>query len=132
MSNYKTIIFSLISSILLVLLLFSFAKSDESELIKTEFIENLTPKLIDYDLDYEIYNLIDYKSNQSINMSVFKNKILLLNFYEPWCKACNKEFTILDKFAKKYKDKVVVISISSGDDMDMLNEWQKKWYPYRF
>jgi len=125
--NYKVLIFSVISSLLFTLLLFSFSTKTESELIKSEFTENLFPKVVDYDLDYNIYNLLDYKTKKQINLSVFKHKTVLLNFYEPWCQACNKEFTSLNEFAKLYKDKVVVVSISSGDDMGMLDEWQKKW-----
>ena len=125
--NYKVLTFSVISSLLFTLLLFSFSKPTESELIKAEFTENLFPKIVDYDLDYEIYDLMDYKTKKQVNLSVFKNKTVLLNFYEPWCQACNKEFTVLNKFAKLYKDKVIVVSISSGDDMGMLDEWQKKW-----
>lgn len=127
MKNYKTTTFSIISALLLTILLFSFSKTDEMELTKSEFIENIFPEKMDDNLDYASYNLVDYNTQKSINLSEYKNKIILINFYEPWCSACNKEFYVLDEFAHKYKDRVVVISVSSGEDMEMLNTWQKKW-----
>jgi len=125
--NYKTWGIAILIASLLTVLLISFTNTNESELIKTEFIDNLTPDIIDDNLDYNIYELIDYPTNKRVNLSIYKGKILFLNFFEPWCPACNKEFFTLDAFAEKYKNRVEIISISSGDDMEMLNEWHNKW-----
>ncbi len=125
--NIKIWAVASVIALLMCGLLFSFTNVNEKELIKSDFIENLTPDVIDENLDYDIYELIDYQTGKKVNLSIYKDKILLLNFFEPWCPACNKEFFTLNEFAKKYKGKVEVISVSSGEDMEVLNDWQSKW-----
>jgi len=125
--NYKILGFSVIIASFISVILFSFTSTDNADLIKTDFIANLTPDIISDNLNYDNYELTSYLTNKKVSLSVYKGKILLLNFYEPWCSACNKEFFALNEFAQKYKNRVEVISVSSGEDMEMLNEWHSKW-----
>lgn len=50
--------------------------------------------------------------NKQITLKSLKGKWVVLNYWASWCKPCYKEIPALNAFAKKYKDKVVVMGIS--------------------
>ncbi|GJM06653.1 MAG: thioredoxin [marine bacterium B5-7] len=45
-------------------------------------------------------------------LSDFKNKILLVNVWAPWCAPCRKEVPLLNQFAKQHQATVAVIGLS--------------------
>ena len=124
--NKKIAFASFILSVLTIFLMTGFKNHTFKEMVKTEFEDNMTPKKVNYEL-IEKYELINFKTKEKITTDKLKNKLFILNFYEPWCPACNKEFYVLDNFAKLYKGKIKVLSVSSGEDMEMLNNWYRKW-----
>jgi thiol-disulfide isomerase/thioredoxin len=50
--------------------------------------------------------------NKQITLESLKGKWVVLNYWASWCKPCYKEIPALNAFAKKYRDKVVVMGIS--------------------
>ena len=62
--NYKIWGISVIIASLFMSLLFSFININEVDLVKTEFIDNLTPDKVDDNLNYALYELTDYKTSR--------------------------------------------------------------------
>ena len=61
------------------------------------------------------------------NLSDYKDKILIVDFWATWCVPCVKEFPHLEKFYKKYKDKdVELIAISVDSDLKKVQKFVTK------
>lgn len=85
-----------IITILIIILSFSFLLSSE----KTE-----TSKAQDFELE-------NMKGKKVKLSEVYKDKIVILDFWANWCTPCKKEMIQLDKLQKKYKDKIQIIAVS--------------------
>lgn len=127
--NYTTVVVSLFLSASLSAFLFTGKYRSEQSMLKDEFNVNITPEKISEKLRLGEYILYDYTSGKKTDTKSLQGKVVLLNFFEPWCKACNKEFPLMQKLGEEYKnnDKFVILAVASGEDMDMLYEWMKKW-----
>lgn len=53
---------------------------------------------------------------KKINLSDYKGKIIILDFWATWCGPCRKGIPDLVSLQKSYKDKLVVIGISLDDE----------------
>jgi thiol-disulfide isomerase/thioredoxin len=58
-------------------------------------------------------------SGKKINLSDYKGKIVILDFWATWCGPCRMGVPDLVSIQKEYKDKVVVIGISLDDQRTM-------------
>jgi thiol-disulfide isomerase/thioredoxin len=54
-------------------------------------------------------------------LAEFKNKIVVVNFWATWCVPCREEFPQLVEFAKKFRNKGIVVVTASVDDQESLN-----------
>jgi len=73
---------------------------------------------------FTIYNemFMDMEGNK-VQLSKFKGKWLVLNFWATWCEPCREEIPELNQFAKDNKGiKLIGIAI---DDMDAIEKFQK-------
>jgi thiol-disulfide isomerase/thioredoxin len=48
-------------------------------------------------------------TNQTISLSSYRGKVVMLNFWGPWCQPCRTEVPALESLQNKYKDKLVII-----------------------
>ena len=58
--------------------------------------------------DFELENLKGKKIKLS---DIYKDKLVVLDFWANWCVPCKKELPELDKLQKKYKDFIQVIAV---------------------
>lgn len=57
-----------------------------------------------------------FDGKQAIDLSEFKGKYVLLNFWATWCSPCLSEMPSLDRLSKKLQDKnILVIAISEDE-----------------
>ncbi|HOV22597.1 MAG TPA: TlpA disulfide reductase family protein [bacterium] len=72
-------------------------------------------------------------NNEIINLSDYKGKVVIVNFFATWCPPCKKEIPDFVKFYNENKDKgIVVIGICVGSkeqDIKKLIEEYKISYP---
>ena len=60
------------------------------------------------------------------NLSDFKGKIVLLNFWASWCAPCVIEFPKLRALAETHKDTLVVLALSADTEADAVDRFLKK------
>ncbi|HRR95494.1 MAG TPA: TlpA disulfide reductase family protein [Candidatus Ratteibacteria bacterium] len=72
-------------------------------------------------------------NNEIINLSDYKGKVVIVNFFATWCPPCKREIPDFVKFYNENKDKgIVVIGICVGSkeqDIKKLIEEYKISYP---
>ena len=62
-------------------------------------------------------NLQDLKGTHH-ELSEYKGKVVLLNFWATWCVPCASEMPLLGEMQRRYKGKLVVIAASIDDPLD--------------
>ncbi|MBI4636671.1 MAG: TlpA family protein disulfide reductase [Candidatus Rokubacteria bacterium] len=56
-------------------------------------------------------------TGQTLRLSDFKGKVVLLNFWATWCPPCKEEMPSMERLYRRYKDKgftILAVSIDSG------------------
>ena len=95
----------------LIILIFLISNSfaAESRDIKNLFINKELKK-------YDGLTFLDNKNNQ-LNLSDYKGKLILLNFWATWCAPCKEEMPSLDKLQIHRKlDNLEIFPINVGQD----------------
>ena len=64
---------------------------------------------VTHDIDGNVVKLTDFSSA----------KVIMLNYWEPWCPPCIRELPELERLYEEYKDKgLVIVGVFSSTDMD--------------
>jgi thiol-disulfide isomerase/thioredoxin len=58
-----------------------------------------------------------------VNLSSFKGKVLLINFWATWCGPCRVEIPYLIELQQEYGDKLVVLGVSVDDTAEKLKPY---------
>ena len=75
-------------------------------------------------------NIILQNSEDNIvDMSKIKNKTIILNFWASWCPPCKREMPSLQSFYAKYKNKIEVLAVASGQGDDDVFPFISKMNP---
>ena len=59
-------------------------------------------------------------SGKEVNLKTFQGKYVVLDFWGIWCKWCVKGIPDMKKSYDMYKEKMEIVSIDNGDEMDKL------------
>jgi cytochrome c biogenesis protein CcmG/thiol:disulfide interchange protein DsbE len=69
----------------------------------------------------------DFKLNSlsgvPMALSQFKGKPVLINFWASWCEPCKQEMPLIESYAKKYSDKLVVIGLDSEESPLIVQDY---------
>lgn len=91
-------------------------------LIKISIADELTGKTA------PAFSLIDTKG-KDINLSDFRGKVVLLDFWATWCVPCNKEFPYLIKFYQEhYKDDFIILAVNIDNNKENMNRFLREQY----
>ncbi len=69
-------------------------------------------------------NPIDVQATQ-LSLSQLQGKIAVLDFWATWCGPCKSQAPILDKFARKHPQDVVVVVINTDDEPGRGGAWAR-------
>ncbi|MFH5831380.1 TlpA family protein disulfide reductase [Halalkalibaculum sp. DA3122] len=50
----------------------------------------------------------------TVELSEFEGKVILIDFWETWCKPCLDSFPTMQKLVEEYPDKFVVLAVTPG------------------
>lgn len=96
----------------------------------TFFAYSLVSKAKHTDVGDQAYNF----KLQNINggytqLSDFKGKMIVLNYYATWCQPCKDEAPELEAFGKDYGSKYKLIMINRGETIDHAKSFFKQLNP---
>ncbi len=74
---------------------------------------------------------------KTIQLSDYKGKYVLLDFWATWCRPCQAEFPFLSDLVNRYKDsdKIAIIGVSLDKEKEQITEFVQKYnlnYPHIF
>jgi thiol-disulfide isomerase/thioredoxin len=69
-------------------------------------------------------NLVN-ENGISQDLSQYKGKIIVLNFWATWCSPCREEMPELSKLHTEYKDKNVIVLGIAVDELHLVKEFLK-------
>lgn len=55
----------------------------------------------------------DFEGNE-VSISEFKGKVVMIDFWETWCKPCLASFPTLQKLLEEYPERFVVLAVTPG------------------
>jgi thiol-disulfide isomerase/thioredoxin len=58
-----------------------------------------------------------------VSLSDFKGKPVLVNFWATWCPPCLAEMPLIQEYADRYKNDLVVLAINAGEDEIVVREF---------
>ncbi len=50
----------------------------------------------------------------TINVADFKGKVVMIDFWETWCKPCLASFPAIDRLQNEYPDKFIALAVTPG------------------
>lgn len=85
---------------------------EQSQTEETTTVE--TDQSNNSDADYvEQATFTDFEGNE-VAISDFKGKVVLIDFWETWCKPCLASFPTMQKIQEEYPDSFVVLAVTPG------------------
>jgi thiol-disulfide isomerase/thioredoxin len=74
-------------------------------------------------LDYTVKDM----NGAEVQLSAYKGKVILLNFWATWCHPCKEEIPDLITLQDQYKDDIVVLGFSVDDKPDDLKSYAARY-----
>ncbi|MCL2771790.1 MAG: TlpA family protein disulfide reductase [Oscillospiraceae bacterium] len=69
---------------------------------------------------------IDLLSGETVKLSDYRGKAVLLNFWASWCPPCVGEMPDIQKLSEAYPDDLVVIGVNCGEKKNTVDDFIKK------
>jgi thiol-disulfide isomerase/thioredoxin len=91
--------------------------SHEISIQKTE-----TPEIADFD-----FKLRDLRTDSVIDNLRFKNKVVLLNFWEHWCIPCIREMPTFHRLYNTVNDTAIVFAFISTEMPDSIKKYTRQY-----
>ena len=89
-----------------------------SKLLPEQIKKRMKPKLVQLDTigqpAPDFTGVANWINTKGVKLADLKGKVVVLDFFAPWCPPCRMAMPYLEKLYKQYKDKgLMIISISS-------------------
>ena len=106
------------------------SKSNQAQEITSENINTSINSENIYKLTTTKGKEISFELNKGLLFSKqFEGKMVLINFWAPWCKPCVKEMPAFVEIQKKYKDDLIIIGVLFDKKVtaEKVNEFMTKY-----
>jgi thiol-disulfide isomerase/thioredoxin len=60
---------------------------------------------------------------ETLSLSDFEGKPLLVNFWATWCPPCLAEMPLIQDYADQYQDQLVILAINAGEDEAVVRDF---------
>jgi len=60
---------------------------------------------------------------ETVALADFDGQPLLINFWATWCPPCVNEMPLLQQYAERYQDDLVVLAINAGEDPTQVRDF---------
>lgn len=95
------------------------------------FIDKDAPVKEEISAPYPGYRAPDFAlpdlNGNLVRLSDFRGKPVLLNFWATWCPPCRKEIPDLQRFHEQYGDKIVLLGIDWGEDVEEVKRFLERY-----
>lgn len=61
----------------------------------------------------------------SQRLSELRGKAVLINFWATWCPPCKEEMPLIQRYASRYKDQLIVLGVDSQENPDIVRNFIK-------
>jgi peroxiredoxin len=65
-------------------------------------------------------------SGETVKLSDYRGKVVLLNFWATWCGPCVDELPAIQQISDKFTDKAVVLAVNVGEKKDKIEKFIKE------
>ena len=62
--------------------------------------------------------ILESVSGEHVQLSDYKGKVVLLNFWAVWCPPCIEEMPLFQRVHGTYGDKLVILAVNAGDSRE--------------
>lgn len=62
-------------------------------------------------------------------LNQYKDKLVILDFWAPWCKPCNSFSKVLEEVEKEFKDKVVILKYNIESEEKLVIQYSIRNIP---
>ena len=69
--------------------------------------------------DFQLVNL----EGETVALSDHRGSVVLVNFWATWCPPCRAEMPLLQEFAERYDQQMVVLAVNSGEDEPVVRNF---------
>ena len=59
----------------------------------------------------------------AMRLSTLQGKPVVINFWATWCAPCREEMPLLNQYAEKYADRVIVLGVNDGETEQQIDEF---------
>ncbi len=66
-------------------------------------------------------------SGETVSLSDFNGKPVLLNFWATWCPPCVQEMPLLQEISDGYAGELVVLAVNGGDSMEQIRAFAEAY-----
>lgn len=65
-------------------------------------------------------------SGETVKLSDYEGKKVLINFWATWCGPCVREMPAFEKLHNEFSDKLVILGVNSGESADTVQRFADK------
>lgn len=65
-------------------------------------------------------------SGRDVRLSDFRGRPVIINFWATWCPPCREEMPRIQKFYRRFADRIVVLGIDVGESRDQVKRFVEK------
>lgn len=77
-----------------------------------------------------VKNAENYTDMQKYSQTVMGAKVVLVDFYAPWCIPCKKMMPYVEQISKDYAGKLTVLKVNADASKDLIKQLQVQSVPF--